>query len=116
MSCIHEFGIINNFDRRKSYNDYTPEKYHCVSVHDDVISRMSKQFANMKTYFHSFNRPEFGLAYWGITIIPPESLSLFLDVVLSTSSLYKNSNELNELASKISQAIKTRKFMIHFGI
>ncbi|MEH7110375.1 short-chain dehydrogenase, partial [Bacillus sp. JJ1764] len=69
----------------------------------------------MKTYFHSLERPEFGLAHWGITIIPPESLSMFFDVVTS-STLYKKSAELNELASKILQAKEEKKYMIHFGI
>jgi hypothetical protein len=69
----------------------------------------------MRTYFHSLNRPEFGLAYWGITIIPPESLSMFFDVV-TTSTLYKKSAELNELASKILQAKEENKYMIHFGV
>ncbi len=69
----------------------------------------------MRTYFHSFERPEFGLAYWGITIIPPDSLSMFYDVITS-STMYKKSAELNELASKIIQAKEENKYMIHFGI
>ena len=66
----------------------------------------------MKTYFHSIDRPEYGLAHWGVTIIPVESLSLFYDVVASS----KNSHQLHELASKIMQAKKQGKCMIHFGI
>jgi hypothetical protein len=69
----------------------------------------------MRTYFHSLERPEFGLAYWGITIIPPESLSMFYDVITS-STKYKNSAELNQLASKIIKANDQHKYMIHFGI
>ena len=69
----------------------------------------------MRTYFHSLERPEFGLAYWGITIIPLESLAMFYDAIIS-SSLYKKSAELNELASKIFQAKEENKYMIHFGI
>ncbi|MDR4363501.1 short-chain dehydrogenase, partial [Bacillus anthracis] len=26
MACVHDFGIIEEFDSQKSYNDYTPEK------------------------------------------------------------------------------------------
>jgi hypothetical protein len=69
----------------------------------------------MKTYFHSFNRPEYGLAYYGITIIPPESLSFFYEVVTS-SRYFKNSGILSELVSKIQQATEGKKYMIHYGI
>jgi hypothetical protein len=69
----------------------------------------------MKSYFHKFNRPEFGLAYYGVTIISPESLSLFYDVVKS-SRFSKKNFELDELAAKIIHAIEEKKYMIHFGI
>ena len=69
----------------------------------------------MKTYFHRLNRPEYGLAYHGITIIPPESLSSFLNIVLS-SDAWKQYDELNELGEKIIQAKNENKYMIHYGI
>lgn len=115
MPLVHEFGILDDFDSQKRYDDYTPQKYDCISVDDDIISSFIENLSIMKTYFHSFNRPEQGLAYYGITIIPPESLSLFYDVVTS-SGYFKNSDELSELASKIIQATKERKYMIHYGI
>lgn len=115
MPCVHEFGIIDDFDQRGNYNDYTPQKYHCVSVDDDIINSFNEHLSIMKTYFHSFERPEYGLAYWGITIIPLESLSIFYEVVTS-SRYFKNSVELNELASKIVQATEERKYMIHYGV
>ena len=43
----------------------------------------------LKTYFHSLDRPEFGLARWGITLIPPESLSGFQEI---HNMLSKNSD------------------------
>ncbi|WP_082148071.1 short-chain dehydrogenase [Bacillus sp. LK2] len=115
MTCVHEFGIFDDFDIQKKYNDYTPQKYNCISVDDDIINSLIGNLSIMKTYFHSFNRPEYGLAYYGITIIPPESLSLFYDVVTS-SRYFKNSTELSELASKIIQATEEKKYMIHYGI
>lgn len=65
----------------------------------------------MKTYFHTFDRPEQGVALWGVTI-PAESLSLFYDVVTSS----KHAHALHELASKIMQAKEQDKCMIHFGV
>lgn len=67
----------------KDYGYYAPKKYKCISVNDDLIQNLSDSLKIMKSYFHSYDRPEFGLTYWGVTIIPPESLSLFYDVVVS---------------------------------
>lgn len=112
---VHEFGIIDDFNLRKDYGYYAPEEYKCISVDDDLIQDFSESLKVMKSYFHSYDRPEFGLAYWGITIIPPESLSQFYDVVVS-SPQFKKSEELTDLATIINQAIEEKKYMIHFGI
>ncbi|UQZ36871.1 short-chain dehydrogenase [Paenibacillus sp. PK3_47] len=115
MPCVHEFGIIGVLGSIGYYNEYNPQRYNCVAVHDDIINNIAGNLSNMRTFFHSFDRPEHGLAYYGITLIPPESLSLFYNAV--TSSLcYKNSAELGELASKINQAMEEQKHMIHYGV
>ena len=31
-----EFGIINDFNEKKDYTGYYPEKYHCVAIDDDL--------------------------------------------------------------------------------
>ena len=67
------------------------------------------------TYFHSLDRPEFGLARWGITLIPPESLPGFQEIVLSDRRINEDAH-LRELAVKIQDAISRNKFMIHFGV
>ncbi|WP_027626520.1 hypothetical protein [Clostridium lundense] len=114
--CNHEFGIIDNLQKDKDYGDeYTPEKYHCISVHDDIINLLVGSLKTMKTYFHTMNRPDFGLAYYGITLIPPESLMRFQDIILS-SKKFRQSKELVELANLISKAIEQNKYIIHYGI
>lgn len=40
----------------------------------------------MKTYFQNLNREEFGLDHWGVTIIPPESLEKFQDIIMKTKA------------------------------
>lgn len=111
MPCVHEFGIIDEIDEVKDYSKYSPEKYHCVAVEDDTIQLLVASLASMKTYFHSLQRRECGLAYWGVTIIPPESLPQFYDVVES-----HHSKGLEKLSTKIKQALEENKYMIHFGI
>ncbi|WP_409291224.1 short-chain dehydrogenase [Peribacillus sp. SCS-37] len=112
---VHEFGIIEDIDNEKNDIDYEPLKYNCISVDDNIINSLSEHLSIMKTYFHSLKRPEFGLAYWGITIIPPESLSFFYEVVTS-STFYEKSAVLNELAIKINKANEENKHMIHYGV
>ncbi len=99
IACVHDFGIIDDFTSRKNYEDYTPEKYHCISVDDDIISSLNQNLSIMKTYFHTVKNQECGLVYYGITIIPPESLAIFYETVTS-SKFFKSSDELNELALK----------------
>ncbi len=115
MPCAHDFGIINNVDFKEKYEAYTPEKYNCISVDDDLLYGFAEKLSIMKTYFHSFSRPEFGLAYYGITIIPPESLSLFYEAVVSSEN-FRTSDELSSLASKILEASEAKKHMIHYGV
>lgn len=113
VPSVHEFGIIDKVNSKKDYDgEYSPEKYKCISVEDDIICRLSENLTVMKTYFHSMNRPEFGLAYFGITIIPPDSLLFFCNAVTS-SGYFKESDEL---VLKIQQAITEKKHMIHYGI
>jgi hypothetical protein len=78
MACKHEFGNIINFDTSKDYGYYAPQEYNCISVDDELISDILRYLKIMKSYFHSYKRPEFGLAHCGVTIIPPESLLFFL--------------------------------------
>ncbi|WP_371473806.1 short-chain dehydrogenase [Niallia circulans] len=111
LAITHEFGIIQNFNKRHVYNHYTPDLYDCIPVNDHFIQELIKPLAMMKTYFHTYERPANGLAYYGITLIPPESLPIFLDIVAD-----KKSGELIDLARKITAAQEAEKYMIHYGI
>jgi len=115
LPCVHEFGVIDKIDTKNNYEEYSPLNFICISVDDDIINSLYEHLSIMKTYFHSLNRPEYGLAYYGITIIPPESLFLFYDVVTS-SKFFKKSSELAELALLILQAKEKKKWIIHYGI
>ena len=110
-----EFGIIEDIEETRQYS-YDPEKYNCVCIDDDIyIDDWWDRLVLMRTYFHSLDRPEFGLARWGITLIPPESLPVFQEIVLSDKRM-KEDDHLKELAVKIQDAVSRNKFMIHFGI
>lgn len=110
-----EFGIIKKLDHSKDYSSYEPERYNCIAVNDEYITDWWEQLVTMKTYFHCMDRPNFALARWGVTIIPPESLPTLLNIVLSDKRFGTDDN-LVDLARKIQEAIQLKEYMIHFGV
>jgi len=115
MPCVAEFGIINDFEKGKDYSSYEPEKYHCIAIEDDLLNDWWYQLILIKSYFHCSNRQEFALARWGVTLISPESLESFYDIVASDNRA-KSSNGLIELMILIRKAISESKYVIHYGV
>lgn len=106
----HEFGIMPQTPQPgKRFDKYEPETYDCISVSDDDIQPCLEAFRCGKTYWHTLNRPELGLAYYGITLIPPETLDAYLEII------WKNP-KLSDLAALLIEAKEKRAFVIHFGI
>jgi len=125
MGPFAEFGIIDAYDENKDYQKYEPEKYNCVRVPDDLINGWWEYLLGMKVI--PFGCPAVytvALNRWGVTIIPPESLPFFVEIVVAKSSLrYKNKkhNEvlsvlLNSLIELLNKAVSENKYVIHFGI
>lgn len=115
----HEFGIIDFFEENRWYSEYEPEKYNCISISDDIIEELIIKFNDelmtIKTYFQVAAQPGTGLDYCGITIIPPESLRQFRDIIIKANSQYQ-SQELKLLIEKVSDAMSKNKYLIHYGI
>lgn len=106
----HEFGIMDIAPMLgQEYNDYEPEKYHCISVDDENIVPLLKELSEISCYWHSLRREEKGLAYCGITIIPPNSLGKFISIIDSKIPF-------DELKDVLQKAAKENKYVIHFGI
>lgn len=115
MPCIAEFGIIDEFEKNKDYSKYEPEKYNCISIDDDILNDWWSQLTSMKTYFHCYSRPSFALARWGITLIPPESLEYFYDIV-SKDKRAQSLIELINLMNLLRRAMDENKYVIHYGV
>ena len=114
-----EFGILNDFDEKKDYTGYHPEKYNCVAIDDDLyLNDWWKALSHIETlnvYSKGVLQPQKALSRWGITIIPPKSLPDFLDIVVKDKR-YKNDANLVALATLIEEAIKAQKYVIHYGV
>lgn len=106
----HDFGIMQITPKSgKRYDNYEPQKYNCISVDDYYILPLLEKFHEVKCYWHTLDRAEMGLAYYGITLIPPESLDAMIEIILSN-------HNLSELLSLFLNAKKENRFVIHFGI
>lgn len=95
--------------QKKRYDDYEPQKYNCISVNDDDLENIVVHFSNIDFFWHTLDAPAKGIAYTGITLIPPTSIQAFIDVIRDVFGL----SELKELSEK---ALEENKWMIHFGI
>lgn len=108
----HEFGIFCTEPiPSKRYDEYKSQKYDCIAIHDDYIEPLLEQLNVLETYTHALSCPGKGLAYYGITLIPPSSLPEFKRIIDSTGLI-----ELQILSKKIAEALQRNKFMIHYGI
>lgn len=108
----HDFGIMQNEPMNNARFDVSePEKYHCIQLHDDFIEDILMDLENVPCYWHTLQVPGKGLAYCGITLIPPQSIELFIQILSS-----QHQSEYNDLISLANQAKKENKYIIHFGI
>ncbi len=108
----HEFGIMqNNPASEERFDSYEPQKYNCISVDDDFMEPIMTELQSIDCYWHSLQRAEKGLAYCGITLIQPESMELFISILL-----LQNKEEYSKLICLANQARENKKYLIHFGI
>lgn len=106
----HEFAIMQNPPQSgKRYDTYEPKKYHCISVDDDYLEDIVGNFRHIDCYWHTLDVREKGIAYSGITLIPPCSIIAFIEVIT-------NIPELSELKELLEKAQKENKWIIHFGL
>ena len=106
----HEFGIMQTSPvKGKRYDDYDPYEYNCISVGDDYLEDITEKLCNIDFYWHTLDVKGKGLAYCGITLIPPESIDAFIEVI-------KNIYGLKELLALSKKALEENKWIIHFGL
>lgn len=106
----HEFGIMMiNPKPNERYDTYEPEKYGCISVHDDFIEPLLEKMSVIDCYWHTLECPNKNIAYCGITLIPPDSMNRFIEILNGAAGT-------DELKQLIIRAKEENKFIIHYGI
>jgi len=110
MMLKHVFGIMPDDPRSGiRYEEYEPNKFNCIFVKDEALLTILDELKKMKCYWHSIDRQEKGLAYHGVSLIPPESFGMFKSIVFGKDNL-------QELQDLISEAECEKRYIIHFGV
>ena len=91
------------------YDEYESQKYNSISVDDVYLEDIVVNFNHIDFYWHTLDVKGKGLAYCGVTLIPPCSTQAFINVIKDFSAL----SELKELSEK---ALAENKWIIHFGL
>ena len=106
----HEFGIMMDAPQQgKRYDEYEPWKYACISVDDAYLEGVVERLTSIDFYWHTLSVKGKGLAYCGVTLVPPCSLKAFIDVIADNS-------ELSELKKLLEKALSNNKWVIHYGL
>lgn len=106
----HEFGIMQMQPKTgERYDTYEPERYECISVDDEYIEEIDSELLDIMMYWHTIDCPKNGLAYCGVTLIPPNSVDAVLNVTENNPALF----QLSEL---LIRAKTENKFIIHYGL
>ena len=106
----HEFGIMQNAPKQgERYDEYEPQQYNCISVDDYYLEDVVEKFSHIEFYWHTLDIKGKGIAYCGVTLIPPSSIKAFVEVIEDVYGL----SELKELMER---ALKESKWIIHYGL
>ncbi|WP_455528367.1 hypothetical protein, partial [Huintestinicola sp.] len=82
---------------------------HSLLFRLDYIENIVSNFNDIDFYWHSLDNPRKGIAYCGITLIPPSSMQAFISVI-------ENYSELSELNILLQKAYSDNKWVIHYGL
>lgn len=70
---------------------------------------LAEKLTELPVYWHTLDRPGEGLAYCGVTLIPPESIPTILAALGSAAPLLP-------LRALLEQAASAHLFLIHYGL
>ena len=106
----HEFGMMHTAPKPDQvFQNYEPEKYSCIVVDDTYIEPLLPKLSIVDCYWHSLACPQKNINDCGITLIPPDSMDLFMEQIAGTAGT-------EALRALLEKAKKEHRFVIHFGI
>lgn len=90
---------------------YKRHRNACISIHDDFIRPKIDCFEKIDTLYGGFI-PFRGLNYYGFTLIPTESISLFTSVLKKIQI----KSEYNLLIKSCYKSLTTKNYILHCGV
>ena len=109
---VHEFVLANSNEISNSVSYNLTKTAPCVKIADSVIVNNHDFLSSFKTYWWHMGNVHSGLNYYGITIIPNESLKQFIDILMKND----NRNDIRQLLDLCMTAVMQNKNIVHFGI
>ena len=113
---IDDFSSDLDFANRYLNHDYP----YGVGVSMDTICLWIPLIYCLKTCFHSFDNPLSGLAFYGVTLIPPESLAQFMEIIRKSMHLIAAGTEdhadVLKLLDLLEKAESESKWVVHLGV
>lgn len=108
--ATHAFGMMSDAPLLgERYDEHEPQKYACIFVDDDYIENIAAKLSLFDFYWHTLSAKGKGLAYYGITLIPPSLHNTFIKVI-------EREVDLSELKKLFEKAREEKKWVIHYGI
>ena len=81
-----------------------------VDVEDDLLAEVADTWLDVPCYWNEKGKGmEKGLAYFGITLIPPASAAMI-------ASHIQGQGEFAQLSALLQMAAQEEKYVLHFGI
>ena len=80
-----------------------------MSRSDTTVWRWTEKLTELPVYWHTLDQPGRGLAYCGITLIPPESIPAILAAL-------DVAEEWTSLGGLLEEAKTQGRFVIHYGL
>lgn len=106
----HEFAIMQRTPLTgERIDSYEPEKYTLLAVDDDWIEPLLPALNEIDFFWHTVDCRGKGLAYCGITLIPPEAMDEMIQALGAESALCA-------LRALLVQARAENKFVLHYGL
>lgn len=111
----HRFDILG----LESFNYEKIDFKKLIRIPDNMISDLYDSMMGVDTFTQSFDRPSKALDICGITLIPPESMDKFINIIKRKTHpnfLKEHRVQIEALISLLQKARDENKYVIHYGI
>ncbi len=123
-NAFFEFGIVSGVEPHTNYVKDIPyaeglKRFQCISIADEYINLLIPLTWDISTYSDGLFRKYSGLDHYGVTLIPPESLTQFIERIEKHQKTRTEKDEYNALGRLIALLKKAKKkngYVISYGI